>query len=215
MIRAFIVLVLLGVSGEAFSSVDSSSAIAYLFDSEGEVFVVRSGVTNRVDSSCVTLCAQDRVALFADASARVIFPSSLYELTESGLYLIQRAEQVAVEADSGEVTTVLSMRGSRGAGNPLLRGGDEPDLVLPPPELFAYVKPPVFRQSNDADNIKMQGKALLSSITDKAITAVSEPVFLGKKEEWISFYLNKAEWLLGKDRLAEALDAWEAALKSN
>ena len=71
----------------------------------------------------------------------------------------------------------------------------------------------LLNQSNDADNIKMQGKALLSSITDKAITAVSEPVFLGKKEEWISFYLNKAEWLLGKDRLAEALDAWEEVLK--
>ncbi len=155
MIRAFVVLVLLGVSGDAFSSVTSSSAVAYLFDSAGVVFVIRAGVTNRVESSCVTLFEQDRIALFEDASARVIFPSSLYELAESRLYLIQRGERVAEEADSGETIAVLSMRGFRGAGNPLLRGGDEPDLVLPPTELFAYVKPPVFRQSKNAENVDL------------------------------------------------------------
>jgi len=133
---------------------DGPAAIAYLFDSMGDVSVVRAGSTNRVTSSCITLNAQDAVVLGAGAVARVVFPSSVYELVNAGVYSIQAPSVMVLKSEPGEQRDLVALRGS---GNPLL-DTDEMDLVLPPADLFAYVKPPIYRAGED------QGVVVLSPV---------------------------------------------------
>jgi len=100
---------------------------------------------------------EDALALTENAFARVVFPTDIYELGTAGDYLIRAPGSVVSNSDSREGCPILSMRGRSEPDNPLLAIAKD-DLVLPPGDLFAYVKPPVIRASQGVKVLSPRGQ---------------------------------------------------------
>lgn len=119
---------------------DPDAAVGYMLDHKGQVAVIRGTESVPTTLSCVALVAGDSVSLGAASSATVVLPTCAYSLHRPGKYTIR--EQEVMSNDKAE--TLDPVMGSRGGGNPLLSNGPL-NVVMPPHNLFAAVKPPLMR----------------------------------------------------------------------